>query len=313
MNAFSSPGISDLPAVSFRDAAASDFPDLLRLTFSGLGAGDLVQSITEVDAHPFHMYASSNGRILVAEIDDQIAGYAATIEGTGTRILSQLFVDENLQSQGIGRRLFEMIDPCQPVTRLLLASDDTRAQALYIRNGYVPAWPVYTLALNTQVLGSSQHHGLDSRPTVVDQALADIDATASQRTRHEDHVFWFAHAGATPYLHFRDGDVVGYSWISDPLSGGMGRWYEEGCPLHIGPVGGYTPSDSRDCVLATLAIVGRVFPGRDATIEIGGPHPVLPHLLRSGARISNAELAMASDVASLGDPERYVPSGGILL
>jgi GNAT superfamily N-acetyltransferase len=313
MNAPNSLGNTGVSTISFRDAAANDFPDLLRLTFSGLGAGDLVQTITAADAHPFHPYASSNGRILVADIDNHMAGYAATIERNGTRILSQLFVDKKLQSQGIGRQLFEMIDPRQPVTRMLFASEDSRARALYIRSGYVPAWPVYTLALNTQVLGSSQDHELDSHSTAVNRILAEIDAAVSQRTRHGDHAFWFEHTGATPYFHCRDGDVVGYSWISDPLSGGMSRWHEEGCPLHIGPVGGLTPRDSRDCVFAALATVGSVFPGRDATIEIGGPHPALPHLLRSGARILNAELAMATHVASLGDPERYVPSGGILL
>jgi len=299
--------------IHIRAAQPPDLPEMLKLTFSGLGETELAAGVTANDTHPFHVHASSNGRVLVAELRSEIVGYASVIERNRTRILSQLFVLEEIQSRGIGKLLFDRIDPVDGTERLLLASDDMRAVALYIRSGYVPAWPVYSLQIGAEMLASFRDHGLTSRPAVVDERFVEFEAGVSQRLRQQDLTFWLDSTGAMPYLHYKDEQLVGFGWISDPLTGGMARWLEDDSTLHVGPIGAVSIGDSIDCVAATLELVGELFPGRDATVEIGGPHPALPRLLRSGARITNAELAMATNIRILGDPERYVPSGGILL
>lgn len=298
--------------VRVRDATHDDLAALLRLTLAGLDLHEVVDRVTDGDIHSFHTHALQHGRILVAAAGDLIAGYASTIERDGYRILCQVFVRDELQSFGVGRLLVDKIDTFGDTDRLLVASADARATSLYVRRGFVPAWPIYTLKLDVDALARLPESTAKSRTAEIDVELIELDTRISGRSRRDDLLFWTRETGGTPYLHRHLDDICGFGWIHDPLSGTMNMWFESDDPLHIGPVGALSALDARECVLATLTFAQQAFPGRGASIEIGGPHPALPVLLQAGARIVDAETFMATDAGRFGNPETYVPSGGVL-
>ena len=312
MSEASSPTPTPSTQFSIRRARPADLTTLLRLTLAGLGRRELADSVKPGDVHAFHTHTLRHGRLLVAVAGDRIAGYASTIERDDVRILSQVFVDERMRSSGIGRRLVDEIDPPDGVTRLLVASADERASALYIRRGCVPAWPVYTLTMTAAALECLPAGAVNVEPAEISDELVELDATISGRSRRDDFAFWAGSGGGTPYLVTLNGETAGVGWIHDPRSGAMSKWYDEEAAVHVGPVGTLSPRDARDGVLAILAAVRQAFPGRGASIEIGGPHPALPELLRAGGRLVDAETFMSNVPNRFGTPDRYVPSGGVL-
>ncbi len=298
--------------VALRAPVAADLPELFRLTLSGLGNDDLIERVGPRDTHPFHSYVLAHGRVVVASRGNEILGYASAVAGDGYRILSQVFVQPAAQSSGIGRMLVDAVDTSQDRNRLLVASADARAVALYIRRGYVPAWPVYTLRVPPAALARISDVSAEIQRSGLTRELVELDALVTGRRRIDAAAYWSATAGASPYLIEARGDLAGYSWIHDPLSGTMRAWFSDDAPLHIGPVGATSSHNARESVLTTLKFVQRAFPGRGASIEIGGPHPALPDLLRAGARIVDAEMFMSNDAPRFGSPMCYVPSGGVL-
>ena len=295
-----------------RDARPEDLPGLFRLTLAGLDAEDLATSVTDSDIHPFHEFAMTHGRVLVAETGGSVVGYSSVIEHDHCRILSQLFVDRARQSRGVGAALLDEIDPQDGHDRMLLATSDPRAVALYARRGFVPGWPTFTLRIPHNVSRAPASGGIEVAPVQPSPVLTTIDGEISGRIRPAVHGYWRNAAGGHAYLLRRAGQVIGYGWIHDPLRGALRAWHAPDDPVVIGPVGVHDLSDSAICVQAMVCRARHEFPNRGAAIEIGGPHPALPRLLSGGARIVDAELAMSSTAAAFGDPERYVPSGGIL-
>ena len=306
------PGAPSPEEMTIRDARPGDLPALFKLTLVGLGAGDLATSLQETDFHPFHQFAMSNGRVLVGEVAGAIAGYGSVIEGASSRILSQLFVDEILRSTGIGTLLLNEIDPHDGRDRMLLATNDPRAIALYARRGYVPEWPTYTLQIPPDAAVSDSSDSLRVEPVDVGLALDRIDTAVSGRSRPDVHRYWRDVTAGRAYLLRRRDRTVGYGWIHDPLQGALRAWHGPGDPVQIGPVGAVEASYAVACVRTMVAQAGREYPDRGVTLEIGGPHPSLPGLLEMGARIVDTELAMSTNAAAFGDVERYLPSGGIL-
>lgn len=79
--------------------------------------------------------------------------------------------------------------------------------------------------------------------------------------------------------------------------------------LMVGPVGGRTPADAADAVLASVAWASQRAPRLE--IALPGPHPALPGLLAAGGQIDYIETYCAS-LPNMVDPERYAGSGGDL-
>lgn len=64
-------------------------------------------------------------------------------------------------------------------------------------------------------------------------------------------------------------------------------------------------ADDRTASAVVLEALGSV--GPSATVHLPAPHPAVPPLLRTGWRVTEHDLFMATD-ASLLDPRRAVPS-----
>ena len=72
----------------------------------------------------------------VAEDTDGVAGMARSIERDGVLQLTEFFVHPRVQSRGVGRELLDRAFPLgRGRHRSILATQDSRALALYLRSG----------------------------------------------------------------------------------------------------------------------------------------------------------------------------------
>ena len=80
----------------------------------------------------------------VAEEDGRVVGYARSTLRDGIRQLTEFFVRPGAQSAGIGRGLLEQVFPAEGARgRILLATQDPRALARYLKAGLLARFPVY--------------------------------------------------------------------------------------------------------------------------------------------------------------------------
>ena len=306
------PGQDQLSDLTIRPAKHDDLPDLFRLTLDGLGDDVLADRVTSSDHHPFHIHALNTGLIVVADTNLGVVGYATAIERRNTRVISQLFVDRNLRGAGIGAALFDTVDSTPIESRGLLATDDPRAVSLYIRHGYKPAWPVYTLDVSLESAREHSGPGLNINDCNDIDRLVELDVDASGRERREDIAYWIS-TGASPVVIWREEVAVGYAFVHDPLDGPLASWHDDDAPVIVGPAGCSETVNVTCAVSSLLERLGRTYRGRKLRLEIPGKHRALPSLFEAGARIVDIETAMFDQTPGFGDPTGYIPSGGLLL
>lgn len=277
-----------------RLADAADLPRAHALLLAnGLHAGE-----PDPPAHLEHVRRT--GRLVVAEVDGTVAGFAGAIERGGATFLTDCFVDPDRHGSGIGRRVLDaVLDGAGTVWTF--ASEDPAALPLYVRAGMLPRAPVLWLDLE-----ASHARGLAPAGTALeavapdDEALATLDLDAFGRRREVDARHWAAETAAAPFVLRRAGWPTGYAWVRPPstaVRAVAGRW-------EVGPAGGRTPRDAADALLAAVALAGER--GRGVALNVIGPHPALPALLTAGARVVDRDIWLAS--TPVVDPARYVPS-----
>ena len=92
---------------------------------------------------PYLEHLLAHCRLLVAELEDSVAGFGGTVGPRGPKggtFLTDLFVRPDLHGRGIGGALLAELFPSAG-PRATFASSDPRAQPLYIRFGMLPRWP----------------------------------------------------------------------------------------------------------------------------------------------------------------------------
>ena len=150
----------------------------------------------------------------VAEQHGQTVGFARSILRGGVRELTELFVKPGTQSAGLGRGLIERAFPKEGATnRLIIATSDFRAQALYLKSGVFPRFPIYFFGRPPEQVPYTSD--LQYLPLHHDEAtiatLGGIDADVIGFRRDIDH-HWFL-ANRAGFLYVRDGRPVGYGYV----------------------------------------------------------------------------------------------------
>jgi GNAT superfamily N-acetyltransferase len=105
------------------------------------------------EPNPLHRHELETGTLLVAELDrpapgderPRVVGFGGALTRGGRWYLADLFVEADDRSSGVGHRLLEALAADAPTERCCAASEDLRGQALYVRAGMVPRWPIYEL------------------------------------------------------------------------------------------------------------------------------------------------------------------------
>lgn len=155
----------------------------------------------------------------VAEKGGRVVGFSRSILRDGLQELTELFVDPDVQSSGLGRELISRaLLQTDASLRLIIATSDMRAQALYLKNGVYPRFPLYYFGREPQRVDVGTDLTI-RRAEATPEVLADldrIDAEIIGHRRSKDHI-WLS-ANRELYLYQRHGNVVGYGYLG-PANG----------------------------------------------------------------------------------------------
>lgn len=151
----------------------------------------------------------------IAERDGQPIGFSRAIVRGGLQQLTELFVLPGRQSGGVGRGLLDRAFPLANARRRsIIATADFRAQALYLKSGVYPRFPIYyfgrkpesvTIATDLQFTPISP-----ASPAILD-VLAWIDGRVLEFRRDVDHAWMLQERDG--FLYQRDGQPVGYGYV----------------------------------------------------------------------------------------------------
>jgi hypothetical protein len=263
-----------------------------------------------VPAYLRHVFAT--GRLVVAERNGDIVGFAGAVTRGEVVFLTDLFVDPLHQSGGLGKALLRAALPGgDGLVHCTLSSSDPRAQALYIRAGMAPDWPYFGLTLDVSATSArvrEPRQDVEIREALAGDApeLVKADTERSGRYRPEEHTFWMQQEQAAALWFRRQDRPIGYGYVR--LGAGT-IWHPRACT--IGPVGAATAEEATACVLAAVEWAAE----RAPVLRIGvpGPHGSLAPLLERGFQITYVDTFVSTAPAPFFDARRYIPSGGDLL
>lgn len=150
----------------------------------------------------------------LAKQNDEVVGFARSTWRDGVRELTELFVKPGTQSSGLGRQLIERAFPeAGAERRIIIATSDFRAQALYLKSGVFPRFPIYffgrepeQISVETDLVFFPLANNADTLAT-----LADIDKDVIGFRRDADHA-WFL-ANREGVLYVRNGRPAGYGYL----------------------------------------------------------------------------------------------------
>jgi GNAT superfamily N-acetyltransferase len=158
--------------------------------------------------------ANTADRWWVAEAEGRVVGYARSTLRDGIRQLTEFFVRPGAQSAGVGRELLDRVFPGEGARgRLLLATQDPRALARYLKAGMLARFPVYHFSRTRR---NTLYSG-DLEPTEIraDQyglaLLASIDREVLGFRRDADHRWLLSNRRGFVYL--RNGSPAGYGYV----------------------------------------------------------------------------------------------------
>jgi len=161
-----------------------------------------------------HLAATAD-QFWLAKRGDETIGFARSIVRDGLRVLTEFFILPGQQSSGLGRILLSRALPAGGTERRwLLATADTRAQALYLKHGLYPQFPVYYLWRQPRRLApvaSDLIVEAVAPAAAAVQAMSDVDARLLNHRRDIDHRWLMSDRQA--YLYTRAGRPVGYGYV----------------------------------------------------------------------------------------------------
>jgi predicted N-acetyltransferase YhbS len=281
--------------VIVRDAAAGDVPKCNAVWLST--QADVPPG--PVPDQPLSAFELETGRLVIAEVEDDIVGFGGTLVRSGVLYLADLFVVPEHQGRGIGRLLAEELCARHTGPLFTFASSDPRARALYSRLG-MPAVEAYHYLDAPAATLAPWPTDVELAPGDRDAVLA-LDANVTGRDRAVDFDYASAN-GAVWHVARRGGRQVGALAVA-PMW--WSPWHPKGARL--GPVL-VESSDDMSAVIAGLVAARSLTADVDVVSTFAASSlPSLPRLLDAGFEIVDNDLFMASDPTLL-DAQRYVPT-----
>ena len=146
-------------------------------------------------------------------------GYARSIVRGDHRELTEFFVAPGEQSAGVGRELIARAFPHDTAHRSIIATTDFRALARYLKAG---VYPFVTELFFERVpepvaFESDLQFEPANREDEALQTTAEIDSVILGHRRDVDHFYLMQ--GRSLYLYRRNGQIVGYGYISKEYCG----------------------------------------------------------------------------------------------
>lgn len=158
-------------------------------------------------------------RFWVAEQEGRVIGYARSALHDGMRELTELFIHPQVQSHGLGKELLRRVFPLDEDRRMIIATADPRAQALYLRSDVYARHPIYTfyrMAQKVAVESDLVFQPLSASMECV-RLLAGIDQAVLGLRRDSDHE-WLLN-DRKGFVAWRGDKPVGYGYVSEVFNG----------------------------------------------------------------------------------------------
>lgn len=160
--------------------------------------------------------SQTSDQFWLAKQNGKIVGFSRAIRRDGGQELTELFVKPGVQSGGVGRELIARAFPVESAKRrFIIATPDFRAQALYLKSGVFPRFPIYYFGRQPEQVPFEtdlQFEPLtNSEKTVA--TLATIDKAVIGFRRDVDQR-WFL-AQRRGFLYVRNGRPVGYGYVGE--------------------------------------------------------------------------------------------------
>jgi GNAT superfamily N-acetyltransferase len=246
----------------------------------------------EVDVG-YYRHLLEHGRVVVAEGSGIVIGYAAVIEIGAVRHVSDLFLHQDAQGQGIGRRLLEAAwdAGAAPSPRQTFSSLHSAALPLYVRAGMAPMWPLLYLTGSSAALPRS-----DLEVSAVDEgAAAAYEAEWLGWDRSREYGYWARRPGARIFV-VRDAETqvaVGCT-VRNRMMHTLSRLV---C--------------AEGSMMPEVAAAAARWCGDDVLMSVPGTNRAVPMLMNAGWRVVEHDLYCASE-PGLMDPERLLPHPGLV-
>ncbi len=163
----------------------------------------------------FEYLARTADQFWLAEQDEQVIGYARSVLHDGVRELTEYFVKPGTQSGGVGRELLGRAFPREGARlRTIIATQDLRAQARYLKSGVYPRTTLTYFYKTPQPNGAAQASLTPALIQPSEAALDALDAIDRQVLgfrRRADHGWLLGDRAG--FIYLRDGLPVGYGYI----------------------------------------------------------------------------------------------------
>jgi GNAT superfamily N-acetyltransferase len=216
------------------------------------------------------------GRMVLAELGNEVVGFAGVFDYGELTYLADLFVRSSLVGRGIGKGLLEAILPTEDACATL-ASSDPRALPCHARMGMRPVVPMLYLS-----------GGRDAAAKLTAQPRGLREASAAAEL--DELVGLGCHAVRPPA-------TCRASLPAGPLR-------DDAPQAFIGPRGATSEAGLAGLTEAAIHHAARF--GHRIHLSVLGPHSMLPALLRAGFRIDGMDILM-STALDLMDGRRYAP------
>jgi len=152
---------------------------------------------------------------------------------------------------------------------------------LYMRAGMTPLWPNVYVTADERFLPEIAP-GFDFEPATPEQ-ISGIEGEWTGVVRSADHACWADRDGARPFVVRRAGTVVAIVQSRRRVRG-EGRWIDR---LRVAP-----RAEPLETALAALRFAAA--PSQEIGARIPGPNPALGALVRSGFRVVDGDMFLAS-------------------
>lgn len=175
----------------------------------------LLESLWQRRGSLFEHLARTADQFWLAERAGQAIGYARSIRRGEVRELTDFFVLPGEQSAGVGRELLARAFPRAGVThRVIVATSDSRAVALYLKAGVYARFPIYYFSRSPEVVTTATDLTIEPiiASTPVIESLATLDLAVLGHRRDADHLWLLTQRQG--YLYYRAGQPVGYGYVS---------------------------------------------------------------------------------------------------
>jgi GNAT superfamily N-acetyltransferase len=276
----------DLPAIGgIFDAASAWLTEKYRPDQVG------GQPMTISNRDGLYRHLLDTGAMFVA-LDPQPAGFSAAVVRDGVWFLSLLWVLPDRHGSGIGGALLrETLEWGRGSSAFsVVASPYPVAQLIYLRSSMYPMYTQIDMAGTAEAWAAVE--GVEPLEPSDASWVNELDRDVRGVARPEDHSFWAREASG--FALRRDGSPIGYVY----------GWPE-------GKIGPGVARDPRDAPLL-LAAAGRAM-ASNGRLSVAVPSTnwsALRELIRLGFAPIGSNTFMAS--RPLGDPSRYISSGGAL-